>query len=85
MGAVHPGWYGLYYNNAMFDEAGVDYPTEDQAHRTHPGSATITTGAAHGAAAPLTTVGLRPPSVSGGQPPPDQRAASRLGILRTAR
>ena len=26
---VHPGWYGLYYNKAMFDQAGVDYPTED--------------------------------------------------------
>ena len=26
---VHPGWYGLYYNKAMFDEAGVDYPTAE--------------------------------------------------------
>ena len=26
---VHPGWYGLYYNKAMFDQAGVSYPTED--------------------------------------------------------
>ena len=51
-----------------------------QAH-LYTGSATITGGGAPGAAAPLTTVGLRPPSVSGGQPPPDQRAASRLGIL----
>jgi len=26
---VHPGWYGLYYNKWMFDQAGVSYPTED--------------------------------------------------------
>ena len=46
-----------------------------------PGRPRSPTAAPTGAAAPLTTVGLRPPSVSGGQPPPDQRAASRLGIL----
>ena len=36
---------------------------------SHARSATITSGAAPGVAAPLTTVGLRPPSVSGGPPP----------------
>ena len=46
-----------------------------------PGRPRSPTAAPTGAAAPLTTVGLRPPSVSGGQPPPDQRAVSRLGIL----
>ena len=50
-------------------------------HTLLAGSATITDGGPTGAAAPLTTVGLRPPSVSGGKPPPDQTAASRLGIL----
>ena len=46
---------------------------------THAGSAAITAGGApRSAAAPLTAVGLRPPSVSGGQPPLDQRAVGRL-------
>ncbi len=27
--AVHPGWIGLYYNKAMYDQAGVKYPTNE--------------------------------------------------------
>jgi multiple sugar transport system substrate-binding protein len=27
--AVHAGWIGVYYNKAMFDKGGVEYPTND--------------------------------------------------------
>ena len=51
-------------------------------HRTHAGSATITTADnSRAARPPLTPVGLRPPSVRGGQLPLHQSKASLLGIL----